>query len=649
VSSFGSRRAFSILKKGHPGVAPLSGSSEEEGGCQVAAIGKKSGWVLGRILLPWLLALPAVAQLNIGETSSTLNGTISAGYTGDYGNLIPSDHSLSFGGTGTLAGYYHNPNFFSYTISPFLNQARDNSAYQSISNASGLNVSTSIFAGSHFPGSVNYSKAYNTEGNFAVPGVANFTTRSNSDTFGINWAETVPDWPTLAANFQMGSNQYSIYGANSNGSSNSRSFGLRSSYLFKGFNLGAYFTEGDAHSEIPQVLAGSSQSETASSNSYGYGFTVGHQLPMHGGFSGSINRSYVDSNYLDYSYHGTIDTYVATASFQPTQKFHYSISTNYSNNLTGTLYQAITSTGGVALPPESGQSSSSFDVIGNASYSILPNLQGLASADRRQQSFLGKNYSADSFGGGLTFWHLLFGGNFNAALTITDNLTSTSSVNALGFSGSVNYNKRFNGWTAGVFGSYSQNVETLLITYMSSMYSYGGNIRHGFGRLIWNAGASISKTGLTMQNGITSSSESFNTGLNYSKWFGLTGSYSKSTGTGIESASGIIVTPTPQPVLNNTDLILFGGSSYGFGLSSTPVRRLTLSASFTKAITNSTLTGVQSESNTKQINTFFQYQFRKMYLTGGYSNLVQGFSLSGAAPENISAFYIGVSRWFNFF
>ncbi len=46
----------------------------------------------------------------------TLNGTVSAGYNGDYGNLIPSDHSMTFGGTGTLSGFYYNPNFLSYTI-----------------------------------------------------------------------------------------------------------------------------------------------------------------------------------------------------------------------------------------------------------------------------------------------------------------------------------------------------------------------------------------------------------------------------------------------------------------------------------------------------------------------------------------------------
>ena len=107
----------------------------------------------------FLLIPPAVAQLRLGETSNTLNGTLSAGYNGDFGNQgMPSDHGLSFGGTGTLSGYYYNPNFLSYGISPYVNQARDNSTYQSISDSSGVNITSSIFAGSKFPGSITYAR-----------------------------------------------------------------------------------------------------------------------------------------------------------------------------------------------------------------------------------------------------------------------------------------------------------------------------------------------------------------------------------------------------------------------------------------------------------------------------------------------------------
>jgi hypothetical protein len=530
-----------------------------------------------------------------------------------------------------------------------MNQSRDNSAYQSISDASGVNFSSNIFGGSHFPGSINYAKAYNSEGTFAIPGVANYTTHGDSQTLGIQWAELVPGLPTLVASFQMGSNQYSIYGADTNGTTDSRSFNLHSSYALAGFNFGAYFNDGSSHSDVPQVVEGSSGVEASNSNTHGFGFTGTHKLPLHGAFSGDFDRTTVDSNFIDNSYSGTIDTYTGTAAFQPTQKFHFSVSTDSSDNLTGSLYQAITSTGGIAIPPQASESSNSLDLAGNASYSILHNLQGVANADYRQQFFLGRSYSAESYGGGVIYSRPLFGGIFNAAGSLSDNMASSSNENELGFSGSLSYSKRFDGWLANGSFSYSQNVQTLLITYMSSMYNYSGNISRRFGQFGWSAGAGVAKTGLTTQNGIVSDSESFNSTFNYGKWFNLNGTYSKSTGSGIESGAGIVILPTPEPVPSTNDLILYGGKSWGFGFSSTPMRRLIFSASFAKAETNSSFAGVLSNSNTKQINTLLQYQFRKMYLTGGYSNLSQGFSLSGTPPENVSAFYIGVSRWFNFF
>jgi hypothetical protein len=597
----------------------------------------------------FLLMLPAVAQLKIGESSSNLSGVISAGYNGDYGNLIPSDHSLSVGGTGTLNGYYYSPNFLSYTINPYMNQARDNSSYQSISDASGVNFNSSIFSGSKYPGSISYSKAYNSEGNFAIPGLANYTTRGNSDTFGITWSEILPDLPSLSANFQTGSNQYSIYGSNDNGSTNSKSFSLRSSYIVRGFNLNAYFSDGDSRANIPLILEGSSQPQISTSSNLGYGFAVGHQLPLHGGFSANVNRSEVDSNFDGYSYNGTIDTYTGTASFQPTQKFHISLSSNYSDNLTGTLYEAITGSGGLITPPAQGQSSNTLDVQSLASYAVMTNMQLLASADHREQYFLGKNYSADAYGGGIIYGRIVFGGNLNTALTVTENMVSTSSANELGFNGTINYNKRFDGWTAGVFANYAQNVQTLLITYMSSFYGYGGNLRRRWGRFSWSGGASINQTGLTEQAGTTSKSQSYNTSTGYSNWINLVATYSKSNGNGIETGAGLTSTPTLQPVLNPNDLILYGGKSYSFGLSSNPMRRLTIAATFAKATGNSNVVGIISSNDMEQINTLFQYQFRKMYLTGGYSRLDQGFSASGTPPEKISAFYVGVSRWFNFF
>jgi len=607
---------------------------------------RNTGFVLLGILV---LALPASGQVTLGENlNMNLNGTVSAGYTGDYGNLIPSDHSLTLGGSGTLSGFYYNPNFLSFTVSPYLNQARDNSAYQSISNASGVNFGSSIFGGSHFPGSVSYAKAYNSEGNFAIPGLANYTTHGDSDTFGVSWAELLPGLPSLSVNFQTGSNQYSIYGSNDSGNTDSHSFGIRSGYTLEGFNLSAYYSDGSSHSQIPQILQ-SSPEETATSSNSGYGFSVGHALPLHGALSATYNTSDVNSDFDGNNYSGNIDTYTANAAFQPTNKFHFSVSTDYTDNLEGVLYQSIAAAGGVALPPNLGQGSHSLDLLGNASYSIFSNMQVLALADHREQYFLGESLSANSYGGGMTYGRTLFGGNLNTALTLTDNTVSNSNLNALGLSGTVNYNRRFDGWVAGGSFSYAQNVQTLLVTYMASFYSYSGNLRRRFGKFSWSAGASFSQTGFTEQAGTTSKSDSYNTALSYSRWLSLTGSYSKSSGNAIQTGAGLITTPIPQPIVPSSDLILYGGKSYAFGLGSNPLRRLTISASFAKANSNTNLQGIASWNNTEQVNTLFQYQFRKMYVTGGYSRLVQGFSASGAPPENVSSFYFGVSRWFNFF
>ena len=43
------------------------------------------------------------------------------------------------------------------------------------------------------------------------------------------------------------------------------------------------------------------------------------------------------------------------------------------------------------------------------------------------------------------------------------------------------------------------------------------------------------------------------------------------------------------------------------------------------------------------------YQFRKLGFQAGYSRLVQGFSVTGTPPTMVGSFYVGVSRWFNFF
>ncbi|HKS74045.1 MAG TPA: hypothetical protein VJQ82_12670 [Terriglobales bacterium] len=593
-----------------------------------------------------LLAPPSAGQVQAGDLSMNLSGILSGGYSAGYGDIVQSNHGINAGGNGTLSGSYYDPNFFSFSLSPYYNQSRNNSSFQSISSATGFDFSSGIFSGSHFPGSVSFSKAYNADGNFGIPGLADYTTHGNSTAFGVTWSELLPDLPTLTATYQHTGNDYSVFGTNDQGNSASQSFGLRSTYLFRGFNLGAYFSDGSSHSTIPQVLEGSELVQTSNADTLNYGASVSHALPLRGSFSANANRSDLNSDFEGYRFNGTIDTLSAAAGFQPTNKLHFGLSATYSDNLAGVLYLA---SGGAAPIQNPEQASHATDYTGSISYLILPNLQSQAYVDRREQTFLGESFAANAFGGGLSYSRGLLGGNMNASLFVTDNLVDGSDTNTLGFSTTAGYSRRWQDWFfAGSF-SYSQNVQTLLITYMSSYYHYSASVRRRVGKsFTWTGSAAFSHSGLTTQAGTRNTSQSYSTGIGYSHWITLNGNYASSNGNGLQIPGGVAPSPLP-PVIPPELQILYSGTSYGFGLGTSPISRLTIGGGFSRGYSNTFAGGVGSNNNTQTFNAVIHYRFRKMEVQGGYSRLVQGFSASGLPPAMVSSYYAGVSRWFNFF
>jgi hypothetical protein len=594
-----------------------------------------------------LMARPAIAQVQFGDFSTNLNGSVSAGYSGDYGNQISSDHGLDVGGSGDFSGYFYNPNFISFNSTAYLNQSRANSSYQSISDASGVNFSSSIFSGSHFPGSINYSKAYNSEGNYAIPGAASFSTHGDSQTFGINWNENLPNDPSLSVGFQMGSSQYSLYGTNDEGSNAFHSFNVHSSYKLFGFGLGAFYNTGASHAQIPAVVSGEPTTETQADTS-AYGFNINHLFPMGGSLAASAVRSNYSSNYLGSSTSGSVDTVNVGAGLQPSNKLHLSANANYSDNLNGQLEQSVVAAGGVVTGINSNESSNSVDLQGQAVYAPLPHTQITGYVERRMQEYMGESFGANSYGAGAVYGNFLWGGNFNVGGSIADNTVDNSNSNFLSFSAGSGYSRRVDGWVFSGSVSYSQNVQTLLITYMSSFYSYAGNVRRRFGKFLASAGASFGRTGIVGQSGNSNSNETFNASLGYSHFLTATGSYSKSSGSALLTGSGLVQTP-PQPIPTSSLTDLFGGKSYSFSLSSTPIKKLTIAAAFGSANSNFVSDSITSANKNNEFNAIVQYQLRKVYLTGGYSRLEQGIGASGLPPEVISSFYIGVSRWFNFF
>lgn len=587
-------------------------------------------------------------ELRIGEnTKLTAGGLFSFGYSGDYGNDISSDHGLTGGIDGKISGYYYNPNFLSFTAQPYYNQSRDDSSYQSLTGASGINGTANFFTGSHFPGSVTYRYDRNSSGTFGVAGQPNFTTVGQGDGFGLNWSALVPDLPTLSVGYSQGGGSGTIYGTNEETQSNTRLFNIRSGYQIAGFRLNSFYDHNSLNSKFPEFLAGQSESvQDSSGNDVGVG--AQHALPLHGQFFANYDRSSAESNYFsstglssDASNY-TDDIVNAGASFHPTQKLSLNVTENYTSNLNGYLSQSLSTNGTVVPGIDLGSGAHSSTVGGGATYQFTNDLGVSAQATYYDQEYFGKTYTGTFLSGTVSYGkRLLDMFTFSGSVVDTSNGQGT---NALGFIGNVNFFHRFYGWqTSGVF-SYAQNVQSLLVTYTTSYYNYSANARRRLpAGLSWTAAFNGNHSGLTNYQGTSSDSEAYSTTFG-SRKFTLTGNYTQSSGISLLGAGGFVpVSGTPGV----SDFITFGGTSYGGGISATPIRRMIIAGSFSRAISN-TMGPTISHNNTEIFNAQLQYHLRRIGLQAGYTRFEQGISAAGA-PANTTSYFAGITRWFDFF
>ena len=618
-----------------------------------------AAWVYWEIFILSLLlaiALPAKAQIQVGDNlNMNLNGVMGGGYSGVFGDPIPSSHGLDFSGNGTLTGSYYNPNFLSFSLSPYYGQSRQNSEFLSLFKGGGFDFNSNIFAGSHFPGSVGFSKEWNSEGSFGLPGQPNYTTEGSGQGFSIGWSALIPNYPTLTAIFNTTNNDYSVLGTGQSGNGSSKHFGLNSGYTIAGFSLNGFYNIGTSNSNTPQV-SGSQAMQNVTSDDNSFGGSVTHHLPMSGTFSSSFSRSYMNTDYLGYHFDGTVDTVNANAGFHPTQKLSFSLASGYNDNLTASLFQLITS--GTGQQPQSvdqaggifqntQESSHSFYVSAYSNYLLTKKLQLNGEVERRQQSFEGTGYTSNLYGGGASYVDQLFGGFLAASLNVIGSNSDYIQGNVLSFTTNVSYSRTFSGWAFNGSFSYAQNVQTVLITSMDSFYNYSGSIRYRPRQgLVWTATAAGSRSALTNQPNTGNSSQSYSTSL-ASRHLSVNASYAKADGFGLLGAGQI--QPVPPGGIPPDWLIIYGGHSYSFGLGTMPIRNLSFGASFSRAFSDTNAGGVGSDNKTSQLNLILHYRMRKLMFNAGYGRLVQGFSASGLPPANVNSFSAGLSRSFNFF
>lgn len=597
-----------------------------------------------------MCALPGLAQVQIGdELKMNLNGILSGGYTGDYGSLIQSTHGLTFGGNADLSGSYYDPNFISFHLQPFYDQSRTNSNYQSISASRGLSSSAAFFTGSNFPGTMSFNKTYNSDGTFALPGAPDFTTHGNSQTFSLGWGVRIPDYPNLAFMFQRGSNNYSLYGSNDEGQSHFDTFSVTATHVLAGFHLSAGYHLTKVNTQVPGFFAGSVP-EKSDTNSNSFNFGVGHSLPMKGAFSAGASHSSTNSEFNAGQFNGDIDSVNGGLSFSPVSNLSFGSNAQYINNLAGTLYQSIINTGSGILPTNVQQSSHSLDINNYVNYQLPAlHLTFMGMLDHREQALFGTSLTADSYTATVGYSNMFFGGFLNALVGVIENKIDTSHQSNTGLISTLNYSHRVENWNVSGSFNYARNQQTLLVAYTTSSYGYTANIGRrlgGFSHLMLTAGGT--KSELTGYTGSSTFAQNYSASLSF-KLFSVNGAYSKSNGNALLTGAGLTPTPVPVPVITPASLVMYGGKAYSFGAATSPIRGLSISASYAKALSDTASEFTSSKNRMENLTTRIQYQFRQMSFQAGYTRLIQGFSITGGPPVTVGSFYVGVSRWFDFF
>lgn len=605
-----------------------------------------AGVGLAGIAMLW--SLPSEGQVAWGDLHATANGQLESLYGGNFGNLLGDDsHSLGFAGRGIINGDYYNPNFLSFSVLPYYGRSQDNSDSQSITDASGYTGTVGLFKGSRFPGFVNVEQTWNNSGTFGIPGVTGLTTTNNNHGVNIGWSALLPNLPTLSVGFGDTGGASALLGSDSTTTSATRNFNLGSSYNLAGYYLTGGFIHLNTSVGIDGLEDGASESVSSSSNQY----RLGAQGPIpyrQSNMAVNFNRSSYNSNdSLNGTNYGTTDTINGSANMR-FPKAPVTLSAIYTDNILGNYEQQLVSNGQTPLAGLNAPASHSLTLEASTFVNVMPRLLVGGYVERTQQFFAGQNFGLTQ--AGLTvnynFFQKLKGLTVYAGLL--DSATQAGNTR-IGFIGNVSYNRSVGKWEINSFVRYDQDVQTLLVQYTESTLNYGATIKREINPdLRWVGVANVVRSVFEQTAGNANSGESFTTMVIWKK-ASLSGIYTKSEGTSILTATGLVATPVPAQALGLGNTIFFNGSSYGANVSIYPTRNLNVSTAWSKALSDTTSPQLLSNNGSTNYYGLLTYQFRKLLFSAGVTKFNQSISTSGLPPTMLTSYSFGVSRWFKGF
>jgi hypothetical protein len=263
----------------------------------------------------------------------------------------------------------------------------------------------------------------------------------------------------------------------------------------------------------------------------------------------------------------------------------------------------------------------------------------------------GRTFSFNSYGGTVAYtFQRLFLNGLAVSAGVTDGASKEGNTGA-NFQGGVHYRRRMNRWTVSGHFTYAQTLQTLLRIYTNSTVGYGGGVSRILShnsRIMFNGGGG--RSGVTQYAGLMNHNENFSA-FYISRYFGVSGSYSKNYGQTLVTPNGLVNVPSdlPSPLLPNARLAVFNGSGYGVGVSTTLWRRIATSVSYTKGSGYGVGPSLATNYDSEGMNFRLHYHYRKLFGDVGYARLRQDSFTNTSTHSVINSFFIGITRSFSIF
>ena len=606
-----------------------------------------------------ILAPVALAQLQLGDnTTLKANATAGVGWTGTYdGNDL---NSLTYGFSGTVNGVYHDERFLNWSVSPYLNQSKLNSNFYSTSSATGVSALANFLSSSRTPMQFTFSRDHNAEGTFNVPGsTGSYRTVGDDQAVGITASYLPEDLPSLQATFSHSGSNYEVIGNPGAGAAHATAFGLSSAYQLFDTNLSGSYTKSFSNSESP-LLGTTNGILKTDTNQDSLQFGANRRLASWSSGSFNFGRTHLNADYIGARTDATFDTINGLVSAQATKRLSFNFHANYSSNLSAQFLSSVLNGGTSNGADETKTLSFTSHYLNygvTSGYNIAHNLTATGSINHQVQGQPGfPDSSSTIMNSGISWSHEVLGGTFGVhygiaryfspLLVRANDQTVTRDSTFTGQNAAVSYGRTFAGFaTSGSF-SYGRSLTTLLVGYTQSNYTANGSVSRNVKN--WNFGfnSSYSKAHIENLTITDSSNTSYAASLSHNN-LGLSANYSRGNGSGIQVGNGII----PGTGIAPLPLVLFNGESYGGGFNYRPLRRWTLSTTYSKLKYN-TINLNQNQNSTNASEQFFarsDYHFRQMDFNFGYSHLTQGFGTGQVKPTTIDTVFFGVSRRFDIF